>query len=111
HSLLDNNPNWFAGRTFLDLTSSTLVEDVFVYTDTLEEDKALMSSRIVIDHTETKSFNGKLVVKTGVWGDDLMNTVVEMPILIAPGKKTFSLDFHIDDPTLWNTASPNLYVF
>src|SRR5699024_2834321 len=40
HSPLDKNPNWFAGRAWLDLTEETLVEDAFLYTTALEENRA-----------------------------------------------------------------------
>ena len=112
HSPLDNNATWFAGRAWLDLTGETLVNDVFFYTKSIEEEKANIQTKIVFEHRGTVGFNGKVKIKMGVWndlGEHDIQQVAEKSILIGPGLKKFDIGFSLKNPELWEPNSPTLY--
>jgi len=110
-SYLDFNLGWFAGRAYLDLVGETFINDAFLFTETIREGMAGMHAKIDLEHKGTLGFKGMVEVKMGVWEENSrkMQTVVEQPLLIGPGLKSFDMDFEVKDPQLWEPGSPVLY--
>src|SRR5690625_8027661 len=99
--MVDHNPGWFAGRAWLDLTRNTLVEDVFFYTSSVEEEQAEIHTDIKIRHKETLGFKGKVIIRMAPWNGEEktdFETVVEKVILSRPGVENFQINFEMKDP-------------
>lgn len=112
-SYLDFNPGWFAGRAWIDLVGETFVNDAFLYTKSIDEEKADIHAKIEFEHKGTLGFKGKIIVKMAPWDkfwSSNMKLVAEKDVLTGPGIKTLELDFSLNDPKLWTPKSPVLYV-
>ncbi len=112
HSYLDLNYGWFAGRAFLDLVAETFVQDAFFYTKSILADRAAVHADIRLEHKGTLGFKGKIRIKMKGWEDQGQaekSPAVELPVLIGPGIKEFSMDWTMENPRLWSPASPSLY--
>lgn len=112
HTMLDNNPGWFAGRAWLDLTDETLVEDVFFYTSSLEREQAEIYTNVKIRHTGTLGFKGKVMIRMVPWGqeEEGFEKMIEKEVLVPSGVESFPMTFHIKNPLLWTPESPGLYL-
>lgn len=111
HSPLDNNATWFAGRAWIDLTEETFINDVFLYTQSIGDNKADVKTELTIEHTGTLGFKGKATIKMGLWKNNINSLVqvAEKPILVGPEKQKIAIDFSINEPKLWEPKSPELY--
>ncbi|MEN8230805.1 MAG: glycoside hydrolase family 2 TIM barrel-domain containing protein [Bacteroidota bacterium] len=112
HTYLDNNAGWFVGRVSLDLVGETFVNDAFLYTKSIETDKAVVHAKIDLEHKGTLGFKGKVQVKMGIWTrneSSEMEIVAEKALLVGPGIINLESEFSINNPALWFPESPALY--
>ncbi|MFW6370525.1 MAG: glycosyl hydrolase family 2, partial [Bacteroidota bacterium] len=112
HSYLDFNIGWFAGRMSLDLIPYQHIEDVFVYTTSIENERATIKARIKVDNDYWVSFRGEGEIKLFPWFPDESDEPVvstTFPVTVSHGEKTIEHEFDIGNPALWTPESPNLY--
>ncbi len=112
HSSLDFNIGWFAGRMSLDLLELTSIKDVFVYTKSLENNKAGMIARINLENKFWGAFRGDLEVKLYPWFPDESDQVVtrvEVDLLLPHNEKEIEVPFDVDNAELWTPEKPYLY--
>ncbi len=111
-SYLDYNAGWFAGRASLDLVGETFINDAFVYTKKIENNKADVHAKIDLEHSGTLAFKGNIKVKMCLWDDSQPKDIKILAIdsvLTGPGITEYNFDFTMDDPSLWTPELPLLY--
>lgn len=112
HTYLDYNVGWFAGRAWLDLTGTTTMEDLFVFTTEIEKEKARLQARFTIDPHGIDTFTGKVVLHIYPWfptegKDPVSSDTVEIEKI--RGKKDFITSFEVPHAELWAPETPHLY--
>jgi hypothetical protein len=112
HSSLDFNIGWFAGNMSLDLLNYTSIDDVFVYTQSLNEGSALQMAKISIENKFWGAFRGSVQLKMYPWFPKESTTMaadvskeIELPHLTTE----LEMPFKVADPKLWSPETPNLY--
>jgi hypothetical protein len=111
HTPLDLNFGWFAGQITLDLTSTSYIDDVFVYTLDVQN-PAKLKLKVKINHTGWQPCKGTAEVKFIPWYpvEDSQNVVSKsFSYEVGAGLKTFQWEISINDPQLWTADNPNLY--
>jgi len=112
HSALDFNIGWFAGGMSLDLVKLTHIHNAFVYTQSLEGNKARQMARVDIDNNYWLTFRGKLEVSLFPWFP------VESAVPVAEAShqlelkhniSALELPFTVENPSLWTPETPTLY--
>lgn len=126
HTPADEHSGWFAGRMWLDLKDDRRITDVFVYTDTLEENSAILGLEISIrnDHVlfpeqrersqrQSNSFEGYLAIKLYKWFPKEQSKPVaalKVPLYVYLGQnKKWTGTMKVPDPALWTSYDPKLH--
>ncbi|WP_020531262.1 hypothetical protein [Flexithrix dorotheae] len=112
HSSLDMNVGWFAGRMSLDLVADTQIEEVLMYTKSLDATKAVLHAKVNINNQHWVSFRGNAEIKVYPWfPTEAANPVAtdEFPIVVGNGLVEFEKDITITNPIPWTSDNPTLY--
>ncbi|EKU87572.1 glycoside hydrolase family 2 protein [Bacteroides oleiciplenus] len=113
HAPTDLNIGWFAGRSSLHLTQSTMITDMFVYTNGLSDKKAMITAEVTIENKHHTFYEGKLNVLLKEWFPveaGIETNIDSIDISLTPQEiKTFKLQFLVDNVKLWSVSSPQLY--
>ncbi len=112
HSSLDFNIGWFAGKMSLDLLNYTSIDDVFIYTKSIDNNRAGQLAKIQIENKHWLAFRGELEVKIYRWFPEESNIVaaknsikIELPHNITE----LELPVIVENPELWTPDDPVLY--
>lgn len=110
HSALDFNVGWSAGRMWLDLTSRSTIEDVFVYTEALG-DPARLRVRVTTHGRDYVSLRGALDVRLAPWPSEPDEAVAtaRLPVTLTRKEQTFDIPLDVPGPRLWTPDDPALY--
>ena len=112
HTSLDYNVGWFAGRMWLDFIDYTSIEDVFVYTSAIEQNRAVLNLNCNIKHSGYLSFRGEAEYRITPWYPQESEQVVaqgSFPVEIGHGQEIFREEIVIENPDLWWPDAPHLY--
>ncbi len=123
HSASDEYTGAFAGRSWIDFRNDRYIDDVFVYTKSLSDTKAVVNLQAELrnddwqkEEREVKrfqEFNGTLDIQVFKWFPAEDSTPVarqSFPVNIRL-YNNFKLekDIEIENPDLWTYRTPNLY--
>ncbi len=124
HTPADEHRGWFAGRMWLDLKDERRITDVFVYTDTLEEDSATLGLEINVqndlvlhpderERKESNSLEGRLNIKLYKWfpredSEPVASLNVPLHVYLGQNKKWTGM-MPVPDPALWTPDEPKLH--
>ncbi len=114
HSSLDFNIGWFAGRMSLDLMNDQRIENVFVFTEKLEEKNkaATLKLKFQLVNRALSAFKGSIAIKITPWfpsASTISVVDVTLPIRLPVGSKEFAIPLVIKNPSLWSSDHPALY--
>jgi hypothetical protein len=112
HSSLDFNIGWFAGRMSLDLLGLTSIRDVFVFTDSLENNSAGMIARVNLENNYWNAFRGSLEVKWFPWFPEESERAAgeaAVDLLLPHNTTEIEVPFKVAGPLLWTPEHPHLY--
>lgn len=112
HSPQDRNIGWFCGRAWLDLTESTYIEDVSVFTANLAS-AATQHHLVEVVNDKDSTFEGELEINYYAWHPvehSRKAASVLVPVRIfAKDSVHYRIPLTIDHPALWDHEQPNLY--
>jgi len=123
HTSADLYTGAFAGRGWIDFRDDRFIDDVFVYTKSLEGTKATIHLTAELRNDDwqyeeremkkTREFKGKLNVKIIKWFPTESGTPIvqkSYPVNIRMFHDfSFEADIEIDNPDLWTYQNPQLY--
>lgn len=113
HCPTDPNIGWFAGRAKLLFTAPTHISDVYVYTDDLRGDTAMVTAQVTVKNEEHTHYNGKVQILMKDWFP--VEAVAEHCVdsiavnLYPQQEKTFLTTFCVPKARLWTADTPQLY--
>lgn len=113
HAPTDMNIGWYAGRSALHFTQPTRITDMYVYTRSLDDGKALMSAEVTVHNDSYLFYDGTLSVNMKEWfpiESDNEIIVDSINIKMEPQQRmTYRLNFEVSNPKLWSSSNPDLY--
>lgn len=116
HTHTDLYTGWFAGRMHLDLLPSIYIEDVYTWTDSINEYSAIQKIRISVKTQKglasSKAANHNIAVKILPWfpEDGEVCAQNSWRTLATPNlTETTEGILEIVSPALWTSEHPNLY--
>lgn len=133
HTPTDPNIGWFAGRSTLHLTKSTMIEDLYVYATSVKvndeerrnerkggkhqqgeenSDEAEVTAEVTVRNTTHTFYRGKLQVLLSEWfpteGDEWVADSLQI-VMQPQESRTFKLRFKVNNAKLWSWRTPQLY--
>lgn len=116
HTYTDLNTGWFAGRMHLDLLPLVYVEDVFAWTNSISEDKAVQKVRVSVKGRRGMHLSDATIheirVKLCHWfpNDSGICAQASWKTNVLPNlSEETEGEVVIDSPKLWTSDEPNLY--
>jgi len=112
HTSKDLYYGWFAGRMSLDLTGAVHIDDVFAYTEKID-DPAIVKVTVEASNKGAEAFEGEAVIRLLPWypSESATAVVVERVAVKLDATKTtiISKSVSVPKPLLWDYEHPNLY--
>ena len=110
-----NDQPWtgIAGEAVLDIMNRVHIQDVFVVTEQIADQRAALNCQVELRNEAWECFRGKLRVSFSPWLPEEGEPVyeVEAEIELLPMKpKRVDLRFALESPALWSIEHPNLYL-
>lgn len=113
HCPTDPNIGWFAGRAKLILTAPTHITNVYVCTNDLRGDTAVVTVEVTVKNEEYTHYNGKVCLMLKDWFPEeaiAERAVDSISVALYPQQeKTFKTTFNVPNAHLWTVAHPQLY--
>ena len=112
HSPLDLNVGWYAARMWLDLTTTTYIDEALTHAETVG-DPAYVQSRVTLQNSGSQDFSGSLGIRVVPWFPEEREQPsgeISVPVAIpAAGQLAVEPIVAVSHPMLWSPDTPNLY--
>ncbi|WP_026776103.1 hypothetical protein [Polaribacter sp. Hel_I_88] len=112
HTSTDLHTGWFAGRIHLDLLKEAYIKDVFTYTNSITNTNAEQVVKVTYRNLKQNRFKGKLRISVSPWFPNEGKIVAFKEIVLnaIPVDKLNSTKLIIENPSLWTSDNPRLYL-
>jgi hypothetical protein len=110
-----NDQPWtgIAGEAVLDVLNRVHIQDVFVVTEEIVDQRAALSCQVTLRNEAWQRFRGKVRVSLSPWLPEEGKTIheCEAAVELLPMKpKRIDLRFSLENPALWSPDHPSLYL-
>jgi hypothetical protein len=115
-----NNKDWYdeawagiADDATLLILNKNHLENVFIITEEISEDRAQLSCRIKLNNTAWERFRGKVKIELSKWlplEGKVFQLIQEEVSCLPMNDNEIEIGFTLENPELWTIESPNLYL-
>ncbi len=89
------------------------LEDVFIITEDILKDEALLKCRIKLRNNTWERFKGKIKIELSKWlpvEEEVSQSIQEEAICLPMNDNEIEVGFRLKNPELWTIESPSLYL-
>lgn len=97
----------------LTITNKNYINDAFIYTKEIIENRAIIKTTIDLRNTSWERFKGKVKLRISKWfpkESNLSENIEKEIELIPMSDMQTVVNFEIKEPSLWSIESPTLYI-